>query len=66
MLVYVDDCLAVHHDPEPVMEDLKSRYKLKNDMYGEPARYLGGNIERYQLYHNGGNLIGACVLMVML
>ena len=54
MLVYVDDCLAVHHDPGPVMEDLKSRYKLKNDTYGEPARYLGANVEKYQLKHNGG------------
>ena len=54
MLVYVDDCLAVHHDPGPAMEDLKSRYKLKNDTYGEPARYLGANVEKYQLDHNGG------------
>ena len=44
MLVYVDDCLAVHHDPGPVMEELKSRYKLKNDTYGEPERYLGANV----------------------
>ena len=34
MLVYIDDCLAVHHDPGLVMEDLNSCYKLKNDMYG--------------------------------
>ena len=66
MLVCVDDCLAVHHDPGPVMEDLKSHYKLKNDTYGEPARYLGGNVEKYQLDHNGGKLIGACMLLIML
>ena len=40
MLVYVDSCLLVHHDPGPVMEELKSRYKLKNDLYREPKRYL--------------------------
>ena len=53
-LVYVDNCLAVHHDPGPVMEKLKSRYKLKNDKYGEPDRYLGANVGKYQLAHNGG------------
>ena len=53
MLVYVDDCLSVHHDPGPVMEELKSRYKLKNDLYGEPTRYLGANVGKYQVPHNG-------------
>ena len=66
MLVYVDDCLAVHHDPGPVMEDLKSRYKLKNDTYGEPARYLGANVENINWNTMVENLIGACMLMIML
>ena len=44
MLVYEDDCVVVHHDPGLVMEELKSRYKLKNEMYGEPKRYLGANV----------------------
>ena len=52
MLVYIDDCLTVHHDPEPVMEELKSLYKLKNDTYGEPKRYLGANVEKYQVPHS--------------
>ena len=54
MLVYADDCLAVHHDPGPVMEDLKSCYELKNDTYGEPKRYLGANIEKNISYHTTG------------
>ena len=66
MLAYIDNCLAVHRDPGPVMEDLKSSYKLKNDTYGELKRYLGANVEKYQLQHNGGNLIGACMLMITL
>ena len=47
MLVYVDDCLSVHHDPGPEMEELKSCYKLKNDKYGEPDRYLGENVGKF-------------------
>ena len=30
----------------------KSPYKLKNDKYGEPKRYLGANIKKYQVLHN--------------
>ena len=33
-VIFSQDCLAVHHDPGQVMEDLKSCYKLKNDTYG--------------------------------
>ena len=53
MLVYIDDCLLVHHDPGPEMEKLKSRYKLKNDLYGEPTQYLGANVEKYQIPQTG-------------
>ena len=52
MLVYVDNCLAIHHDPGPVIEELKSQYKLKNDTNREPKRYLGENVEKYQVPHN--------------
>ena len=53
MLVYVDDCFLIHHDPGPEMEKLKSRYKLKNDWYGKPKRYLGANVKKYQVLDNG-------------
>ena len=53
MLVYVDDCLLVHHASGPEMEKLKSRYKLKNDFYGGPTRYLGANVEKYQIPKTG-------------
>ena len=56
MLVYVDDCLSVNHDSGAVMEDLKSCYKLKGDTCGEPERYLGANVGKYQLSHNGRKL----------
>ena len=49
MLVYVDDCLLVHHEPDPVMEELKTHYSLKNDTHGPPERYLGANVEMFQL-----------------
>ena len=47
MLVYVDDCLLIDHDPGPVMEELKKEYSLKNDAYGRPDRYFGATIDPY-------------------
>ena len=35
------------------MEKLKSQYKLKNDLYGEPTRYLGANVAKYQIPKKG-------------
>ena len=48
MLVYVNDILHVHHDPEIDMKLLSSFYRLK-DGVGSPSRYLGANIEKVQL-----------------
>ena len=48
LLVYVDDCLLCHHSPSIVMEELKQRYDLKGNSYGEPDRYLGANVKKYQ------------------
>lgn len=49
MLVYVDNCLLVHYDPDPVIEELKTHYTLKNDAHGPPDQYLGANVELYQM-----------------
>ena len=49
MLVYVDDCLLIHHDPNPTMEKLKKMYKMKGDAYGTPERYLGANVTPFSL-----------------
>ena len=47
MLVYVDDTLHVHHNPEIDMKLLSSFYRLK-DGVGSPSRYLGANIKKVQ------------------
>ena len=48
MLVYVNDVLHVHHNPEIDMKLLSRFYRLK-DGVGIPSRYLGANIEKVQL-----------------
>ena len=46
ILVYVDDCLHVHHDTKPLMDRLNQIYRLKEEPC-EPDRYLGANIKKF-------------------
>ena len=39
LLVYVDDVLAVSHDPEEIMKMIGKRFEIKNDEYGPPKTY---------------------------
>ncbi len=47
LLVYVDDCLAVSHDPETTMLKIGEIYELKDDKFGTPESYLGAGIEKF-------------------
>ena len=49
LLVYVDDVLAISHDPKAIMEMIGKGFDLKNDEYGPPKTYLGGDIEKFML-----------------
>ena len=49
VLVYVDDILHISHDTEPTMKELGKLYRLKPESMGEPTRYLGANIAKYQV-----------------
>jgi len=44
VLAYVDDILCISHEPGKTMEEIKSKFKLKNDAYGPPTEYLGATI----------------------
>ena len=49
LLVYVDDCMVVSHDPEKTMKAIGEIYELKDDSYGPPEAYLGAVIEKFTL-----------------
>ena len=49
LLVYVDDVLAISHDPKSIMEMIGKGFDLKNDEYGPPTTYLGGDVEKFIL-----------------
>ena len=49
LLVYVDDVLAVSHDPGAIMKMIGMRFEIKNDEWGPPKRYLGADVELFQL-----------------
>ena len=49
VLVYVDDIMVLSHDTKPTMAAIAELYRLKADSVGEPTRYLGANVGKYQL-----------------
>ena len=49
LLVYVDDVLAISHDPGAIMKMIGKRFEIKNDEYGPPKQYLGADVEQFQL-----------------
>ena len=49
LLVYVDDVLAISHDPGEIMKDIGKRFKIKNNGIGPPTCYLGANISQFKL-----------------
>jgi len=49
VLVYVDDVLAILHDPASVMNELKRVYTLKDGSVKPPDAYLGSDIFEVQI-----------------
>ena len=49
MLVYVDDVLAISHDPGEIMKIIGMTFEIKNDEYGPPTQYLGADVETFTL-----------------
>jgi hypothetical protein len=47
ILTYVDDCLIVSSDPKKIIDILQDEYKYKLKDVGEPKRYLGAEIGKY-------------------
>ena len=49
VLVYVNDVLHLHHDPDTFMNRLAEVYRIKNGSVGQFNKYLGANIEKLRL-----------------
>jgi hypothetical protein len=47
ILTYVDDCLVVSHEPKRIISTLEDEYKYRLKDVGEPKRYLGAEVGRY-------------------
>jgi hypothetical protein len=46
VLIFVDDCLAVSHDPMKTMKGIQKDFKLKDDKIAPPDMYLGSQLEK--------------------
>ena len=48
-MVCVDDALACSHDSKAVMVGIPAKFEIKNEDINEPKRYLGVNVDKFQL-----------------
>ena len=46
LLLYVDDCLCVHHDAEGQLHELDKFFKMKPGSIGDPDLYLGAKVKK--------------------
>ena len=49
LLVYVDDILAVSHDPKAIIDHIGTVYEIKAGSAGPPDSYLGAQIYKHSL-----------------
>ena len=52
MLLYVDDCLVIHHDMEMALMELDNYFAMKKGSIGDPDIYLGAKLRAVEL-NNG-------------
>lgn len=46
VLCYVDDVLAISHNPDRVMSQIKEKFEFKNDKWDDVNVYLGVRISK--------------------
>jgi hypothetical protein len=49
LLVYVDDVLAISHEPKILIDAIGEYYKVKPRSDKEPDIYLGANVKKVQM-----------------
>ena len=49
LLIYVNDILAISHDPKAIIDHIGTVYKIKEGSAGPPDAYLGAQIYKHSL-----------------
>ena len=49
VLLYVDDCLCIHHDAENVLRQVDKYFMMKPGSIGDPDIYLGAKLRKVRL-----------------
>jgi len=49
ILLYVDDCLCIHHDTEGALRELDKYFQMKPGSIGDPDIYLGAKLRQVTL-----------------
>ena len=57
ILIYVDDILCVHEDPEKEINKLGTYYRLKEGSVKEPDIFLGANFKQWEVSESNVQLL---------
>jgi Reverse transcriptase (RNA-dependent DNA polymerase) len=60
VLVYVDDILAVSHNPQVIMDSLSKHYTLKQGSVRPPSEYLGSDLKSFDIPSTGTEPVSTC------
>ena len=52
VLLYIDNCLAIHHDAESVLYELDKYFRMKKGSIADPDIYLGNKLQQVKLDNN--------------
>ena len=55
LVVYVDDILCCHHEPDLIMKRINGDFRLKGDLIEEPHMYLGNNVRKWNFTNHDGS-----------
>ena len=49
VLLYIHDCLAIHHDTESILYELDKYFQMKKGLIADPDIYLGNKLQQVKL-----------------
>ena len=55
LVVYVDDILCCHHDPDLIMKRINGDFRLKGDLIEDPHMYLGNDVRKWNFTNHDGS-----------
>ena len=55
LVVYVDDILCCHQDPDLIMKRINGDFRLKGDLIEDLHMYLGNDVRKWNFTNHDGS-----------